>query len=76
MLAGLGQIHIDAGVKVVDAATNAVLSDFQIAKTFAWGGLYGASTSMADIERTFGDGVATALTGQSESKDAKPAKSP
>jgi hypothetical protein len=66
MLAGLGQIHIDASVKVYAKASNEEIADFSIAKTFAWGGIYGASTSMEDIERTFGDGVAAALTGQEQ----------
>jgi hypothetical protein len=64
MLAGLGQIHIDATVKVYAKANDQKIADFVVAKTFAWGGIYGASTSMEDIERTFADGVAAALTGQ------------
>jgi Domain of unknown function (DUF4410) len=71
MLAGLGQIHIEGTVTATDAADHKVLDEFKIAKTFAWGGIYGAATSMQDIERTFADGVAAALTGQ-EAK-AKPA---
>jgi hypothetical protein len=66
MLAGLGQIHIDATVKVYAKANDQKIADFVVAKTFAWGGIYGASTSMEDIERTFADGVAAALTGQQE----------
>jgi hypothetical protein len=66
MLAGLGQIHIDANVKVYAKANDQKIADFVVAKTFAWGGIYGASTSMEDIERTFADGVAAALTGQQE----------
>jgi hypothetical protein len=52
---------------------NEKISDFLVAKTFAWGGIYGASTSMEDIERTFADGVAAALTEQQDAKkqDAK-----
>jgi hypothetical protein len=41
-------------------------------KTFAWGGAYGAATSIEDIESTFADGVAAAVTGQKE--DAKKQK--
>jgi ABC-type uncharacterized transport system auxiliary subunit len=66
MLAGLGQIHIDASVKVYAKSNDQKIADFLVAKTFAWGGIYGASTSMEDIERTFADGVAAALTGQQE----------
>jgi hypothetical protein len=68
MLAGLGQIHIDAAVKVYLEPGNEKIADFLVAKTFAWGGIYGASTSMEDIERTFGDGVAAALTEQQDAK--------
>lgn len=66
MLAGLGQIHIDASVQVYTKPNNEKVADFAVAKTFAWGGIYGASTSMEDIERTFADGVAAALTGEQE----------
>ncbi len=66
MLAGLGQIHIDGEVVTTDPTNNQTLDEFKVAKTFAWGGIYGAATSMQDIERTFGDGVAAALTGQAE----------
>jgi hypothetical protein len=66
MLAGLGQIHIDATVKVYAKPNDQKIADFVVAKTFAWGGIYGAATSMEDIERTFADGVAAALTGQPE----------
>ncbi len=68
MLAGLGQIHIDATVTVTDASDGRRLAEFNIAKTFAWGGIYGGSTRMEDIEPVFADGVAAALTGQQDSK--------
>jgi hypothetical protein len=70
MLAGLGQIHIDANVKILAGTGNEKLADFTLTKTFAWGGIYGASTSMEDIEKTFASGVATSLTGQEETKAA------
>jgi Domain of unknown function (DUF4410) len=74
MLAGLGQIHIDANVRVTAKPADEKIAEFTVAKTFAWGGIYGASTSMDDIERTFADGVAAALTGQEEKdKDKKKA---
>jgi hypothetical protein len=66
--AGLGQIHIDANVKVLANANNEKLADFNLAKTFAWGGIYGAATSMQDIEKTFANGVAVSLTGQEDTK--------
>jgi TolA-binding protein len=70
MLAGLGQIHVDANVKVLAKMNNEKLADFALAKTFAWGGIYGAATSMEDIEKTFANGVAASLTGQEDTKEA------
>jgi hypothetical protein len=66
MLAGLGQIHIDAQVNVFLLPAHEKISDFTIHKTFAWGGVYGASTSIEDAELGFADGVANALIGQEE----------
>lgn len=71
MLAGLGQIHINAKVKVVRLPANEQISDFTINKTFAWGGVYGASTSVEDAEVGFAEGVANALTGQEETPQTK-----
>lgn len=66
MLAGLGQIHIDADVAVFEMPERIPVGNFSLSKTFAWGGAYGGTTSIEDIETTFSDGVAAALTGQSE----------
>ena len=66
MLAGLGQIHIDAVVRVYVDPDKRKVGEFTIKKTFAWGGIYGGSTSMEDIEVTFAGGIAAALTGQAE----------
>jgi uncharacterized lipoprotein YmbA len=66
MLAGLGQIHLDATVSVYRMPAHTLVGEFQLAKTFAWGGIYGASTSMDDIENTFADGIAASVTGQEE----------
>ena len=65
MLAGLGQIHLDASVLVVPSGGGDTLNDFKLSKTFAWGGIYGASEGIEDIEPPFADGIAAALTGQS-----------
>ena len=40
MLAGLGQIHLDANVVVVSTDGGDKLDAFKVSKTFAWGGLY------------------------------------
>lgn len=66
MLAGLGQIHIDGQVKLLELPDRKLAGEFSISKTFAWGGMYGGSTSIEDIEQTFADGVASALTGQAK----------
>jgi hypothetical protein len=71
MLAGLGQIHIDGEVSVLEIPGRIPVGKFTINKTFAWGGIYGGTTSMEDIETTFADGVAAALTGQSEEPQKK-----
>ncbi len=66
MLAGLGQIHIDGTVQLYQMPEHKLIGEFDMKKTFAWGGIYGAATGMEDIETTFADGVAAAVTGQSE----------
>jgi hypothetical protein len=71
MLAGLGQIHIEGNVQVYQLPDHTLVGEFQMSKTFAWGGIYGAATSMEDIENTFADGVAATLTGQNEKAQAR-----
>ncbi len=58
MLAGLGQIHIDGNVLLVDVSTGRTVATFAVSKTFAWGGLYGATTSIEDVEAGFARSVA------------------
>ena len=70
MLAGLGQIHIDADVKVYAMPAHDSVEAFTVQKTFAWGGIYGSSTTMEDIEQTFAESVANALTGQDKNEHA------
>jgi hypothetical protein len=69
MLAGLGQMHLDANVLVTPAGGGDALNEFTISKTFAWGGVYGASEGIEDIEPPFADGIAAALTGQTAEPD-------
>jgi hypothetical protein len=64
MLAGLGQIHLDGTISVYQMPAHTLIEEFDMHKTFAWGGIYGASTSMEEIEDTFADGVAATVTGQ------------
>jgi hypothetical protein len=64
MLAGLGQIHLEGTISVYQMPDHVLLEDFDMQKTFAWGGIYGAATSIEQIEDTFTDGVAATVTGQ------------
>jgi len=65
MLAGLGQIHIDGDfVLSLLPAGDEKVAEFTIQKTFAWGGLYGASIGIEDIEPAFAEGVAKAIVAQ------------
>jgi hypothetical protein len=63
MLAGLGQMHIEGKVAVFRMPEHRPEGEFELKKTFAWGGAYGAGTSIEDIENSFADGVAAAVTG-------------
>ena len=57
MLAGLGQIHVDGQVVLTDRGNGAVHGRYEVKKTFAWGGIYGASTTIEDVEGGFAQGV-------------------
>src|SRR5215831_11223831 len=71
MLAGLGQIHIGAEVALRDQDTGDELGRFQVNKTFAWGGIYGAVTRVEDVEDGFAGAVASVLLGKDESVTAR-----
>ena len=62
MLAGLGQIHIDAQITLFALPQNSRLAEFNVQKTFAWGGIYGGSTTIETVEEGFAEGIAEALT--------------
>ncbi|MBC8127028.1 MAG: DUF4410 domain-containing protein [Gloeobacteraceae cyanobacterium ES-bin-144] len=68
MLAGLGQIHLDGTARLVVLPSKKQIGEFTLNKTFAWGGIYGASVSMEDIENTYAEGIASAVTGAKEKK--------
>jgi len=61
MLAGLGQMHIDADILVEDPTTNELLAKYKVTKTFAWGGIYGGSATIESIEPAFAKSVATVI---------------
>ncbi len=62
MLAGLGQIHLDGDFALIlMPAENEPVAEFTLGKAFAWGGAYGGSKNMQDIEPAFAQGVAAAI---------------
>ncbi len=70
MLAGLGQIHIDGDFVLNHmSAGNESVAEFTIQKTFAWGGIYGASTRIEDVEPAFAEGVAEAIVTQASNRN-------
>lgn len=64
MLAGVGQIHIDANVILSEATSNEKLAQHEVNKTFAWGGIYGATTNIKDVEVGFCKAVAESILGK------------
>jgi len=64
MLIGLGQIHIDADLVFIDKETGKELESLKISKTFAMGGLYGATTDILSVEDGFAASVAAAILGE------------
>ena len=64
MLAGLGQIHIDAEVSLEDRVLQKVLGKSEVTKTFAWGGIYGGATGIRDVEEGFAEAVAKVVLGR------------
>lgn len=61
ILAGLGQIHIDAQLELTEGKTGELLGRYDISKTFAWGGIYGGITRLEDVEHGFARAVVAAI---------------
>lgn len=61
MLAGLGQMKINADVTLIDSLANEPLCKFEATKTFAWGGIYGATTSIETVQEGFAKAVADGI---------------
>lgn len=61
MLAGLGAMHINADISLNDLLSKQCLGKYECKKTFAWGGLYGGSTRIEDIEEGFAKAVAASI---------------
>lgn len=50
----------------INAAASESVAEFTVQKTFAWGGMYGASTRMEDVEPAFAEGVTDAIVAQAD----------
>lgn len=68
MLAGLGKIRIRGHATVYELPQRKKTAEFDLAKSFAWGGIYGASTRIEDVEPAFAEGIAKAVTNPAEVK--------
>jgi hypothetical protein len=49
MMAGLGQIRIDADVIFLDGNTGDAIAKYQVSKDFSFGGIYGGTTRIEDV---------------------------
>jgi len=70
-MAGFGQMHIDGVLKLEDPADPAKQAEYEMDKTFAWGGIYGATMKIEDVEKGFAEGVAAVLLGEHEEVKGK-----
>lgn len=61
MLAGLGGIKILADIEIKNPINGNIIIQGEAGKSFAWGGVVGASTSIEDIEKTFAKEVAKGI---------------
>lgn len=66
MLVGLGRMHIDADVALSNWETKESIVQYEVSKTFAWGGLYGGLTDIKDVEDGFAKAVAASILGRKE----------
>lgn len=64
MMIGIGQIHIDADVTLADSLSNQKMAQYEVTKTFAWHGIYGAVTDIKDTEVGFCKAVADSILGK------------
>jgi hypothetical protein len=61
MLAGLGSMQIHAQVEIAESKSGNLLTSGEAGKTFAWGGVYGASVGIEDLEKDFAKEVVIGL---------------
>ena len=64
-IAGAGQIVIEADVAFLDDATGRQIGLYKVGKDFSFGGIYGVSTTLEDVEGGFAKSVAALLQPQS-----------
>jgi hypothetical protein len=69
MLAGLGQIHIDADVILREYEKNESLAKYEVKKTFAWGGIYGGATGIEEVETGFARAVVSVIFGETTEEE-------
>jgi len=63
MLAGLGGMKIHSDVLIKTITSDESISKAEVGKTFHWGGIYGATTDITEIEKWFADEVAKTFSG-------------
>jgi hypothetical protein len=63
MMAGLGGIKIHSDIIVKNTKSDEALSHGEVGKTFRWGGIYGATTDIAEIEKWFAEETAKTFAG-------------
>ena len=68
MIAGAGQIRIGTDVALRDQATDELLGRYEVSKQFAFGGIYGASTDMEDVEEGLALGIADNLVPETSAR--------
>jgi Domain of unknown function (DUF4410) len=61
LLAGLGAAHIDGVLRLESGG--ATLAEYDVNKTFAWGGIYGGATEMSEIEQGFAERAPALIVG-------------
>ncbi len=58
MLAGAGSAHLDFTVHLIATETSRELTSFSAKRTWAWGGIYGASKGIAEMENNVSEEIA------------------
>jgi hypothetical protein len=70
VLMGLGQIHIDGDIEILDASGKTI-GVYKIAKQFAIGGMLGAVTTIEDVEGGFENSVVELVRDPSRTASAE-----